>query len=61
MSNSSNSRHPEHPEHNKPGKEATQKNEAKRTPESRHDRESHVGSANQTKARMGGGSPNQGH
>ena len=61
MSNSSNARHPEHPEHNKPGKQNTQKNEAQRTPESRHDRESHIGSSNQTKSRIGGGSPNQGH
>ncbi len=33
----------------------TQKNEGKRTPESRHDRESHVGSQNQTQARKGAG------
>ena len=61
MSNSSNARHPQHPEHNKPGKAVTQKNEAQRTPESRNDRESHLGSANQTNARKGGGSPNQPH
>lgn len=33
----------------------TQKNEGKRTPESRHDREGHVGSQNQTQARKGAG------
>jgi hypothetical protein len=33
----------------------TQKNEGKRTPESRHDRETHVGSQNQTQARKGAG------
>ena len=33
---------------------ATQKNEAKRTPESRHDRESQAGSNNQTQSRRGG-------
>lgn len=41
-------------DHNKMGNEApTQKNEGKRTPESRHDRESHVGSQNQTQSRTG--------
>jgi hypothetical protein len=34
----------------------TQKNEGRRSPESRHDRESHVGSDNQTQARKGAGS-----
>ena len=32
----------------------TQKNEGKRTPQSRHDRETHVGSTNQVRARKGG-------
>jgi len=36
--------------HQKP----TQKNEGRRTPESRHDRESHIGSHNQTSERSGG-------
>ncbi|MDB5741882.1 MAG: hypothetical protein JWR68_197 [Polaromonas sp.] len=40
---------------NKMGRQApTQKNEGQRTPESRHDRESHVGSTNQVRARKGG-------
>ena len=45
-------------DHNKTGEqEPTQKNEGQRTPESRHDRETHVGSHNQVKARRntGGG------
>jgi len=59
MSNSQNNRHPQHTEHNKAGASApTQRHESQRTPESRHDREAHVGSANQTNARRGGGSPN---
>ena len=33
----------------------TQKNEGRRTPQSRHDRESQVGSHNQTQSRKGGG------
>ena len=33
----------------------TQKNEGRRTPESRHDRESQVGSQNQSQARKGAG------
>ena len=42
-------------DHNKLGGQApTQKNEGRRTPQSRHDRESHVGGANQTQARTGG-------
>lgn len=42
---------------NKVGEQApTQKNEGKRTPESRHDRESHIGSQNQTQVRKGGSS-----
>lgn len=45
---------------NKTGaQEPTQKNEGRRTPQSRHDRESHIGSSNQTQSRRGnsGGSP----
>ncbi len=39
---------------NKQGAQAaTQKNEGKRTPESRHDREAHVGGNNQSKQRQG--------
>ncbi len=42
-------------DHNKIGDQApTQKNEGQRTPESRHDRESHVGSGNQNQSRRGG-------
>jgi hypothetical protein len=41
-------------DHNKLGEQApTQKNEGKRTPESRHDREDHVGSHNQNQGRRG--------
>jgi hypothetical protein len=36
-------------------KENTQLNQGQRTPESRHDREAHVGSGNQTQARRGSG------
>ncbi len=32
----------------------TQKNEARRTPASRHDRDDHLGSANQPRTRRGG-------
>jgi hypothetical protein len=40
---------------NKQGSEKpTQKNEGQRTPQSRHDRESHVGSHNQSQSRQGG-------
>lgn len=47
-------------DHNKMGaKAATQKNEGQRTPESRNDRETHIGGDNQTQARQGG--PNSGH
>lgn len=48
---------------NKQGEQApTQKNEGRRTPESRHDREAHLGSDNQTNARRGvtSGQPNKG-
>ena len=41
-------------DHNKIGEqEVTQKNEAKRTPDSRTDREAHLGSGNQTQSRRG--------
>ena len=41
-------------DHNKVGEQAlTQKNEAKRTSESRTDREAHIGSGNQTQSRKG--------
>ena len=41
---------------NKQGAQAaTQKNEGRRTPQSRHDRESHVGGDNQSQARRGNG------
>jgi hypothetical protein len=41
-------------DHNKVGEQAvTQKNEAKRTPDSRTDREAHIGSGNQTQSRQG--------
>jgi hypothetical protein len=42
-------------EHNKAGhQEPTPRNEPRRTPESRHDRESHVGGGNQIRSRRGG-------
>ena len=42
-------------DHNKVGEqEVTQKNEAKRTSDSRTDREAHIGSGNQTQSRRGG-------
>lgn len=45
-------------DHNKVGEQAlTQKNEAKRTSDSRTDREAHLGSSNQTQSRQG----NTGH
>jgi hypothetical protein len=41
-------------DHNKVGEQTlTQKNEAKRTSDSRSDREAHVGSSNQTQSRRG--------
>ena len=41
-------------DHNKVGEQAlTQKNEAKRTSDSRTDREAHLGSGNQTQSRTG--------
>ncbi len=43
-------------DHNQQGNKApTQKNEGQRTPESRHDRESQVGSGNQNQSRQNGG------
>lgn len=55
MSNSQNGR-PGHTEHNAPGKQpATPRNEGRRTPESRHDREDHAGSSNQKQQRQGRG------
>ena len=42
-------------DHNRQGnQEPTQKNEARRTPESRHERDSQVGSANQSQSRKNG-------
>ncbi|MES2564104.1 MAG: hypothetical protein V4637_15435 [Pseudomonadota bacterium] len=42
-------------DHNKMGGQAaTQKNEGKRTPESRNDRDTHIGRGNQTQSRQGG-------
>jgi hypothetical protein len=41
-------------DHNKVGEQdLTQKNEAKRTSDSRSDREAHIGSGNQTQSRQG--------
>ena len=41
-------------DHNKAGEqEVTQKNQPKRTPDSRTDREAHIGSGNQTQSRRG--------
>lgn len=41
-------------DHNRQGsQEPTQKNEARRTPDSRHDREGHVGSGNHSQSRQG--------
>jgi len=43
-------------QHNKAGhRQPTSRNEPRRTPESRHDRESHVGGSNQVQSRRGGG------
>ncbi|GAA6119056.1 hypothetical protein [Acidovorax sp. FG27] len=48
-------------DHNRQGdQDATQKNEARRTPESRHDRDAHIGSGNQVQSRQGGGGPSTG-
>lgn len=55
MSNSQNGR-PGHTEHNAQGKQPpTPRNEARRTPESRHDREDHVGGSNQKQQRQSHG------
>ena len=55
MSNSQNGR-PGHTEHNAAGKQPpTPRNEGRRTPQSRHDREDHAGSGNQKQQRQGGG------
>ena len=49
-------------DHNKVGEQAvTQKDEAKRTPDSRADREAHVGGGNQTQARKGNSGAKTGH
>ncbi|MDB5851071.1 MAG: hypothetical protein JWP29_4823 [Rhodoferax sp.] len=59
MANSQNSKHGQ-PEHNKPANTGTtRKNEPQRTPESRNDRESHIGGSNQTHARKGGPAGNR--
>lgn len=43
-------------DHNSAGnQEPTQLHQERRTPESRHDRESHIGSSNQVQARKAGG------
>jgi len=48
-------------DHNRQGdQDATQKNEGRRTPESRHDRDAHIGSSNQVQSRQGGGGPSTG-
>ena len=48
--------------HNKAGEQPlTQKNEAKRTPDSRTDREAHIGGGNQTQARKGSSGAKTGH
>ncbi len=51
--------HPHPPaDHNKAGHQPlTPRNEPRRTPESRHDRESQVGSGNQHQSRRRGGTP----
>ncbi len=62
MSNSSKPRDAQAPnsgkvanDHNKVGEQApTQKNQGERTPQSRSDRESQVGSGNQSQSRRGG-------
>lgn len=47
-------------DHNKVGEQPpTQKNEGERTPESRSDRESQVGSGNQSQSRRGGAGSGQ--
>jgi len=62
MSNTSKTRDAQAPnsgkvanDHNKVGEQApTQKNQGERTPQSRSDRESQVGSGNQSQSRRGG-------
>ena len=49
-------------DHNKAGEQQlTQKNEAKRTSDSRTDREAHIGGGNQTQARKGSSGAKTGH
>ena len=51
-------RESQHTEHNKAGRQpVTPRNEPRRTRESRHDRESQVGSGNQHQSLEGGGAP----
>lgn len=49
-------------DHNRQGgQDPTQKNEGRRTPHSRHDRDAHIGSGNQVRSRQGAaGSPSGG-
>lgn len=48
-------------DHNRQGdQDPTQKNEGRRTPESRNDRDAHIGSGNQVQSRQGGGGPSTG-
>lgn len=48
-------------DHNRMGhQQPTQKNEGRRTPDSRHDRDTHVGSGNQSQSRQGGRSQGEG-
>lgn len=47
-------------DHNKAGDtQPTQKNEPRRTPQSRHDRDTHLGSDNQNQSRRGGAGSGQ--
>ncbi len=47
-------------DHNRQGQQPpTARNEGRRTPESRHDREAHVGSGNQVQSRRGGAGSGQ--
>lgn len=48
-------------DHNRQGRQdPTQKNEGRRTPHSRHDREAHIGSGNQVRSRQEQGIPSTG-
>ncbi|MDA8454962.1 hypothetical protein M4R22_09320 [Acidovorax sp. GBBC 3334] len=48
-------------DHNRQGQqEPTQKNEGQRTPQSRHDRDAHIGSGNQVQSRQGQAGSSQG-